>query len=343
MAIMPSEELRNLMFIVTGEWFPETDEDVAALRGLVMERTKGQVDILKGKVDESIAFVGDALPGDIGKNFIASMESVKPELDKLTEGMGKASGGLRKTAMDVREAKWNIIAELIRLAAEIAILTALAAVTGGASATQIAVRKLIARVRMLVILYELSNRIPLFSAITEAIEEALLTLATRLALMRWAPEGQRPSGVDGRDVGIAAVFGALTGAFSELFGAIVRKVTNAFNSFVDNWMKGPPSKKWDNDDLADGLLNTPGGNRWDDLPGGLPGEGPGSGIRRHVIDEIGQAPSEGAAETLAEGLVNEMFYGGFEVNPWTAVGAMVSRQVEMGLMSGGMAFGGALH
>ncbi|WP_133169141.1 lonely Cys domain-containing protein [Streptomyces sp. MH60] len=340
---MPSEELRNLMFVVTGERFPETDEDVAALRGLVMQSTQGKVDILKGKVDESIAFVGDALPGDIGRNFIAAMESVRPELDKLTEGMGKASGGLRKTAMDVREAKWNLIAELIRLAAEIAIFTALAAVTGGASATQIAVRKMIARVRMLVILYELSNRIPIFSAVTEAIEEALLTLATRLALMRWAPEGQRPGGVDWRDVGIAAVFGALTGAFSELFGVVVRKVTNAFNSYADNWMKDPPTKKWNNDDLGDGLFNTPGGNRWGDLPDGPPRVGPGPGIRRHVIDEIGQAPSEGAAETLAEGLVNEMFYDGFEVNPWTAVGAMVSRQVEMGLMGGGLAFGGALH
>ncbi|MEV1046865.1 hypothetical protein AB0J18_17310, partial [Streptomyces sp. NPDC049916] len=338
MALMPNQDLQNLMFVVTGEWFPKTDEDVAALRSQVLEITKGKVDILKGKIEDSVAFVGQALPGEVGTNFIAAMDTIRPELDKLTDGMGEASGGMRKTAMDVREAKWNIIAELIRLAAEIAVLTALAAVTGGASATQIAVRKLLARVRMLVILYELSSRIPLFSAVTEAIEEALLTLATRLSLMRWAPEGQRPDGVDWRDVGIAAVFGALVGAFAEIFGAIVRRITNRINDFFDNWMKDPPGNK-PGDDLGDNVINTPGGNRPDDLPD----PDPDFDIRRHVVDEIGQAPSEGAAETLAEGLVNEIFYDGFKVGDWTALGAIVSRQVEMGLVSLGQGLGGGLR
>ncbi|MGA5444914.1 hypothetical protein ACPCKW_36295, partial [Streptomyces griseoincarnatus] len=335
---MPNEHLRNLMFAVVGEWFPLTDEDVAAVRGQIMEATRGKVDILKGKVDDSVSFVGDALPGDVGTNFVAAMGVVRPELDKLTDGMGEASTGLRKTAMDVREAKWNLIAELIRLAAEIAVLTALAAVTAGASASQIALRKMIARVRMLIILHELASRIPLFSAIPEAIEEALLTLGTRLALMRWAPGGQRPGGVDWRDVGISAAFGALVGAFADLFGGIVRRFTNGLNNAFDNWMKDPPGNKW-RDDLGDTLGNGPGRNQLDDLPGGRGG----FDIRREIVDEIGQAPSEGAAETLAEGLVNEIFYGGFRVEQWTALGAIVSRQFERGLIGLGQGLGGALN
>ncbi|MFE3144375.1 lonely Cys domain-containing protein [Streptomyces scopuliridis] len=337
MALMPSEDLRNLMFVVVGEWFPLTNEDIAALRGQIMEATKGKVDILKGKVDDSVAFVGDALPGEVGKNFIDAMGVIRPELDKLTDGMSEASEGHRKTSMDVREAKWNLIAELIKLAAEIAVFTALAAITGGASATQIAVRKMIARVRMLVILHELANRIPFISAIPEAIEEALLTLGTRLALMRWAPEDLRPGGVNWKDVGIAGFFGWLTSTFANIFGAVVRKFTNGLNDFFDNWMKDPPDNKW-GDDLGDNFVNRPGRNSWDDLPGRQ-----GFDIRRHVVDEIGQAPSEGAAETLAEGLVNEIFYDGFKINPWTALGAAVSRQLDLGLVGAGQALGGALH
>ncbi|MEU9453146.1 lonely Cys domain-containing protein [Streptomyces sp. NPDC048277] len=273
MAIMPNQWQKVMTFILTGEMFPDTNEDGANQKSLDFQATKIGVDSLKGKIREAIQYVGDSLPGEVGTNFTDSMNVMLPYLDQLTDGLEDVSAGLRKTGMDIREAKWQLIAELIRLAVEIAVLTALSYFTGGASLGEIAVQKLISRARMLVILLELSMRLHLLPAITEAIEEAFQTLMVRLALMKWAPDGQRPSGISGGDIVFSLFFGAAGGHFASVFGDIAKKINNGIDDAFKNTLKDP-SNKWDNNFSID-HVNGPNNYRGsgDGIPNGSHNDG----------------------------------------------------------------------
>lgn len=115
-------------------------------------------------------------------------------------------------AMQIREAKWNIIAELVRLFIELAILAVMSFFTGGASAGEAAVARARSRVFILEVLLELSRRTHLLPSFLEAAEEAFMTLAVRLAMMTGAPKGQRPKSIDWGDIGLSAAFGAVAGS-----------------------------------------------------------------------------------------------------------------------------------
>jgi len=93
--------------------------------------------------------------------------------------------------MQIRESKWSIIAELIRLLIELAVIAALSFFTGGAASTQAAVAKARSRVVIMTVLAELARHTHALPSLTEAVEEAFQTLVVRLAMMTLAPDGQR--------------------------------------------------------------------------------------------------------------------------------------------------------
>ncbi|MBK3579754.1 hypothetical protein JHN63_39385, partial [Streptomyces sp. MBT65] len=349
MAIVVSPKLNWLFFILIGEKFLEANEDHAYDTSRSFDQLHQHVGALKARAKQAVLTVGEGLPKGTADQFIGAINEVLPYLDKFEADLDNVTKNQVNIAMQIREAKWNIVAELIRLFIELAILAVMSFFTGGASASEAAVARARSRVFILEVLLELSRRTHLLPSFLEAVEEAFMTLAVRLAMMVGAPKGQRPKSIDWGDIGLSAAFGAVAGFLAPILTKTMKNLTNNVKNIGDLGKKfddinvgGAKPPKLNDTDLN--LTNKP-------KPGPTPGPGThvpkttptvtphvtptptphgNESFSAKVLDQSGEFVADGASETLAESLVMGAFFGDFTPSWQTFVGAGLSERFEAG-------------
>ncbi|MCX3292220.1 hypothetical protein OR263_36895, partial [Streptomyces sp. NEAU-H22] len=240
MSIKPSPEVNAMIFILTGERLIDADEDLAYESRRPYSGLGRKLDRMSSLIDKSIHDIAEVMPDDLSKSYARAMgmlidDGGKNYLREFAEQLDKIAEGRRKTSMDIMESKWQVIAEVIRLLIEIAIYLAMSFFTGGASASQIMMAKLRSRFMILTTLAHLLQRLHLAPSLTEAFAEAFTTLAVRLAMMNFAPQGRRPDGIDWGDVGKSAAFGAAAGGLTSIFDDFAKRLVKGYdNNFLKN-------------------------------------------------------------------------------------------------------------
>ncbi|MEU3092727.1 hypothetical protein ABZ703_41585, partial [Streptomyces massasporeus] len=240
MSIKPSPEVNAMIFILTGERLIDADEDLAYESRRPYSGLGRKLDRMSSLIDKSIHDIAEVMPDDLSKSYARAMgmlidDGGKNYLREFAEQLDKIAEGRRKTSMDIMESKWQVIAEVIRLLIEIAIYLAMSFFTGGASASQIMMAKLRSRFMILTTLTHLLQRLHLAPSLTEAFAEAFTTLAVRLAMMNFAPQGRRPDGIDWGDVGKSAAFGAAAGGLTSIFDDFAKRLVKGYdNNFLKN-------------------------------------------------------------------------------------------------------------
>ncbi|WP_051715143.1 hypothetical protein [Streptomyces sp. NRRL S-475] len=240
MSIKPSPEVNAMIFILTGERLIDADEDLAYESRRPYSGLGRKLDRMSSLIDKSIHDIAEVMPDDLSKSYARAMgmlidDGGKNYLREFAEQLDKIAEGRRKTSMDIMESKWQVIAEVIRLLIEIAIYLAMSFFTGGASASQIMMAKLRSRFMILTTLTHLLQRLHLAPSLTEAFAEAFTTLAVRLAMMNFAPQGRRPDGIDWGDVGKSAAFGAAAGGLTSIFDDFAKRLVKGYdNTFLKN-------------------------------------------------------------------------------------------------------------
>ncbi|TGZ04326.1 hypothetical protein E5Z02_24130, partial [Streptomyces rhizosphaericola] len=262
-----------MIFILTGEKLMDADEDLAFESRGPYARLGRKVDRLSSLIDKSIHDIGQSMPDDLAESYAKAMgmlvdDGGKNYLRDFSQQLDKIAEGRRKTSMDIMEAKWQVIAEIIRLLIEIAIYLAMSFFTGGASASQIMLAKMRSRFFILTTLSHLLQRLHLTPSLTEAFAEAFTTFAVRLAMMNFAPNGRRPDSIDWSDIGKAAAFGAAAGFFTSIFENVARNIVRSFDG---NFLKNAPDLDFKNPNWRD----TPGIDIKVDGPTPNPKPGPG--------------------------------------------------------------------
>ncbi|MEV0912155.1 hypothetical protein [Streptomyces hokutonensis] len=347
MAIVVSPKLNWLFFILIGENFLEANEDHTYDTSRSFDQLHQHIGALKSRAKQAVLTVGEGLPKGTADQFIGAINQVLPYLDQFEADLDKVTKNQVNIAMQIREAKWNIIAELIRLFIELAILAVMSFFTGGASAGEAAVARARSRVFILEVLLELSRRTHLLPSFLEAAEEAFMTLAVRLAMMVGAPKGQRPKSIDWGDIALSAAFGAVAGFLAPILTKTMKNLTNNVKNI------GDLGKKFD--DINVGGAKAPKPNTTDlnltNKPKPGPAPGPGAHVPKttstavphvtptphgdesflaKVLDQSGEFVADGASETLAESLVMGAFFGDFTPSWQTFVGSGLSERFEAG-------------
>lgn len=238
MSIIVSPQLNNLLFVLIGEKMLQADEDLAYRSHQPYRRLGKNVRELSDLIEQSVFGVGQALPPQVGRQYVRAMRLFVDDggtnyLREFARQLDDVGNGRVKISMDIMEAKWSIIAELVRLLIELAIITALSFFTGGASASQTATAKARSRVAILASLDQLLKRTHLLPSLSEAFDEAFQTFVVRLAMMTMAPPGRRPDGFDWKQIVEDGLFGAVTGMFHGAFESLTKNLGKGFRNILD--------------------------------------------------------------------------------------------------------------
>ncbi|WP_344443657.1 hypothetical protein, partial [Streptomyces kunmingensis] len=251
----------------------------------------------------------EALPPEVAQPYIESVRMLTDMPDggdpvqKLLFQLDEMANGQISYSQNIQASKWEIISEIIMLIAELAILAALMAFTGGASVSQMFLARARSKLAILMIVDRLVRMTHIAPTLGEAIEEAMQTLAVRLAQMGLNTGGRRPGGVDWKDVGVAAAFGALTAGFMEFLEKILKPVKNFFKDLLGDVFD---KFKINRDGLLfKGLVN-----------------GPPVVVTSFVVG--------GTAESAAEVIINGAFYDKWEFKWETFVGSGTSTLFDLG-------------
>ncbi|NED14432.1 hypothetical protein G3I33_23450, partial [Streptomyces sp. SID9124] len=369
MSIQVSPQLNNLLFVLIGEKMLQADEDMAFANGRPYGRLGRRVRDLSDLIEQTAGGVGRSLPPQVGNQYVKAMHLFldsggKNYLKDFADQLDDLEKARTKSSMDIMEAKWQIIAELIRLLIELAIIMALSIFTGGSASSQAAVAKARSRVAILTLLDWLMKRTHLLPTLSEMIEEAFTTFAVRLAMMLGAPKGRRPDGFDWSQIVQDGVFGAFTGLFHGFLNDILK---NLKKNFKDLWGSGNnPFKKIDGNDnkfnnkFDDHHLNDKPTPKPDPKPTPKPGPEPtptpkpnpvplpkppptpppglGDRIKHEFGEDIGHFLTEGGAEALGELATAAIFHLPVE-GPMTFLGGGLSAVSERHLGQGASALG----
>ncbi|WP_299531524.1 hypothetical protein [uncultured Streptomyces sp.] len=330
MTIHVSPQLNNLLFVLIGERMLQADEDKAYASHQPYHRLGKRVVDLSDLIEQSVVGVGRALPPQVGNNYVRAMNLFVDSggtnyLREFAGQLDTIAQGRVKSSMDIMESKWQIIAELIRLLIELAIILALSIFTGGSAASQAAVAKARSRVAILTALDTLLKRTHLMPSLSEAFEEAFTTFAVRLAMMTQAPPGRRPDGFDWGQILKDGAFGALAGGFHELFSHVTKTFGKTFTNIFDN-PNGNPFNKNLTDITTKVTTPPPPRNKWLD----------------ETADIADNFLVSGASESVAEIFVNGLFDGKWTTSLDTFLGSGISSVVEKGLGDGTEKFGSSI-
>ncbi len=310
-------DVRKMLFVLLGEQPLQARENLLwSSRNLYLAFQKALIR-LRESARETIVKARDSLPPEVAEQYVQGLTMLIGEgygndpVQRLIDQLDDLADNQIDLSQKVQGSKWEIIAEIIMLIAELAILAALMAFTGGASVSQMFLARARSRFAILMIVDRLLRMTHLMPTISEALEEAIQTLAVRLAQIGLNDGGRKPDGVDWGDVGKAAAFGALTGAFMGVFETFFKPFKNLFKNFMDDVLT---KFKFDPDSLVfKGLKNAPG-----EITGAF------------VIG--------GASEGLAEFIIKGAFEGNWDFKWETFVGGGSSAVFDLGA---GLAAGGA--
>jgi hypothetical protein len=309
------EDVRKMLWILIGEMPLQARENLAyASKDLYLDFGRG-IRELSDEIQRSIVDASTSLPKDVGDQYVRGLSLLTNDggvnhLNSMIDDLEDIARGQVDHSIKIQAAKWEIIAEIVMLLIELALLAALAAITGGTSLSQMALARARSRLAVLLIVDRLLRMTHLAPTLTEAFEEALQTLAVRLAQIALNPGGRKPDGIDWKEVGKAAAFGAVVG----LFGSILE----AGGNFLKNWFKN----SFDNFDTF--AKNHP---KWN--------------ITLNGAGELGGAFVVGAvSESVGEYLVQGAFEGTWDFKWETFVGSGTSSMFDV--VAGGAALAGAL-
>ncbi|WP_327694988.1 hypothetical protein [Streptomyces sp. NBC_00459] len=310
-------DVRKMLFVLLGEQPLQARENLLwSSRNLYLAFQKALIR-LRESARETIVKARDSLPPEVAEQYIQGLTMLIGEgygndpVQRLIDQLDDLADNQTDLSQKVQGSKWEIIAEIIMLIAELAILAALMAFTGGASVSQMFLARARSRFAILMIVDRLLRMTHLMPSLSEAVEEAIQTLAVRLAQIALNDGGRKPDGVDWGDVGKAAAFGALTGAFMGVFETFFKPFKNIFKNLMDDVLT---KFKFNPDTLVfNGLKN-----------------GPGEIAGAFVVG--------GASEGLAEYIINGAFEGNWDFKWETFVGGGSSAVFELGA---GLAAGGA--
>src|SRR6266567_4518092 len=124
MSIQLPEWVRTMFLVLTGDGYPEADED--ALRLLAAGWTTAGTDLkgLVADVDAATYAAVDAVRGVAAAEFVKAMQSLTQSdprlLDAVADACIEVGEFIDKTALDVEYTKWLVIGELVMLAIQIA-------------------------------------------------------------------------------------------------------------------------------------------------------------------------------------------------------------------------------
>ncbi|WP_330113837.1 hypothetical protein [Streptomyces sp. MUM 178J] len=309
------EDVRKMLWILIGEMPLQARENLAyASKDLYLDFGRG-IRELSDEIQRSIVDASTSLPKDVGDQYVQGLSLLTNDggvnhLNSMIDQLEDIARGQVDHSMKIQAAKWEIIAEIVMLLIELALMAALAAITGGTSISEMALARARSRLAVLIIIDRLLRLTHLAPTLTEAFTEALQTLAVRLAQIALNPRDRKPDGIDWSDVGKAAAFGAVVG----LFGSVLE----AGGDFLKNWMK----KSFDDFDTF--AKNHP---KWNTTLNG--------------VGELGGAFVVGAvSESFGEYLVQGAFEGDWDFKWETFVGSGTSSMFDV--VAGGAVGGGAL-
>ncbi|RRR68951.1 hypothetical protein EHS43_43185, partial [Streptomyces sp. RP5T] len=310
-------DVRKMLFVLIGEMPLQARENLLYASRELYSFYGKNLSKLRDTARDTIQKSRDSLPPAVAEQYVQGLtmligegrgnDPVQRVLDQITDLENRQID----LSQNVQGAKWEIIAEIIMLIAELAILTALMAFTGGASVSQIFLARARSRFAVLMIIDRLLTMTHILPTLTEAVTEALQTLAVRLAQIALNSGRRKPDGIDWGDVGKAAAFGAVVG----FFGSVFEWVAKPFKSIFKNL----------DADVLDKFKFNPNTLNYKLLKNGPP-------------EIVGAFVVAGAAEGLGEYVINGAFEGNWDFKWETFVGSGSSAVFELGAS---VALGGA--
>ncbi|WP_432131930.1 hypothetical protein [Streptomyces tendae] len=338
--------LDDLLFAITGERMLDADEDMAHANGRPYERLGRRVRALSDLIELSATGVGASLPPQVGEDYVRATRLFLDNgggnyLKDFADQLDDVAKARTRSSMDIMEAKWQIIAELIRLLIELIVIMSLSVFTAGGGAAQATVAKVRSRVAILALLEWLTTRTHVLPSFTEVIEEAFTTFAVRLAMILGAPKGRRPDGFDWSQILQNGVVGGFTGLFHGLLSDLTKGLRRNFkNLSVDQSSFKLPSgiENKVRDKLPETSLNNAA--RPKPTPTSVPPHAPtwGGRLTREFGQDLEHAVTEGGAEALG-GLAAALIFH-MPLSGWPSLlGSGLSAISERRLSQGAAAFG----
>ncbi|MGI5446943.1 hypothetical protein ACQEVM_14440 [Streptomyces sp. CA-243310] len=234
------EDVRRMFWVLIGEMPVQARENLAYdSRELYLRLGRG-IRELRDEIRQSIAEASTALPREVSDRYVRGLSLLTDDggvnhLDAMTDQLDDIARGQIDHSMNIQQAKWEIIAEIVALLLELALLAALAVITGGTSVSQMALARARSRLAVLLVVDRLLRMTHLAPSLTGALEEALQTLAVRLAQIALNPNDRRPDGIDWKDVGKSAAFGAVVGLLGGALGGAADHFRSWFKHSFDDF------------------------------------------------------------------------------------------------------------
>ena len=214
------EEIRNLFKVLTGEEWPEVDEDALRHLGAAWKRASEQIDTqLAPMINNAVFTIRSEFTGEAELAFADSMAAFTTEppyyFDTATKHYRTVGVFGEDTATMVQYVKLMIIAQLIVLLVEIAVMTALAFISFGATLQYLAARYAIVRFLINTWIGRLILRIVAAQIIGVSLQAALDGIVQRIQIN----SGWRDKH-DYKLTGQAAAVGSIGGALSVVLGPL---------------------------------------------------------------------------------------------------------------------------
>ncbi|MFE0923329.1 hypothetical protein ACFW24_37115, partial [Streptomyces nigra] len=180
MAFVSSNPLDNLsegskiaFFGLTGQPVSDANSEKAYFDGRPYEELGRSLDALRGQLVKAGDDIAKALPDEVGRAYRRAAGPLIGEggqniLVNFSRALDEIAENRRKASMNILKSQWDIVAELVRLAAEIAFLAVLSYFTGGLSASQVFLAKLRSRLVLLLTLNRLLKSLHIAPSLTEA-------------------------------------------------------------------------------------------------------------------------------------------------------------------------------
>ncbi|MFC8362811.1 hypothetical protein ACFUIY_23435, partial [Streptomyces griseorubiginosus] len=136
MAIHVSPEVNNLLLLLIGEKMLQADEDKAYRSHEPYDRLGKQLTKLSELIEDSVIEVGRSLPPQVATRYVRAMNMFVDDggrnyLKEFADELDVVARGRVETSLNITEAKWQIIAEIVRLLIELAVILVMSVFSGG--------------------------------------------------------------------------------------------------------------------------------------------------------------------------------------------------------------------
>ncbi|MFE1834007.1 hypothetical protein, partial [Streptomyces sviceus] len=136
MAIHVSPEVNNLLLLLIGERMLQADEDKAYQSHEPYDRLGKQLTKLSELIEDSVIEVGRSLPPQVATRYVRAMNMFVDDggrnyLKEFADELDVVARGRVETSINITEAKWQIIAEIVRLLIELAVILVMSVFSGG--------------------------------------------------------------------------------------------------------------------------------------------------------------------------------------------------------------------